>query len=270
MKGRPAMTQSEYITRLKQVHGNRFTPLSEKQPYSDIKILCNWCGNTTWMKPFNLLNGQGCRYCSKSGLKSHEVYLSELNELGIIYRPIENYKQANMKIGHSCPKCHEEWQVTPSKILSGVGCPTCKHKGKVITLHGSNIQVRGYEPYALTYLTKKFPDALFITDKSKSMPTLRYKHLGKMTWTKPDIMMLGKNRYFEVKSPGTMGLHNPIVPGTGYKIFRKLVSRMEQISNYQILLFDNKGNRLILPRLWYEMSYSTLKLEMKNRYGIRF
>jgi len=61
---------------------------------------------------------------SRSKLKTHEEYLKELSSNNIPYTPLDRYINALTKIPHMCKNNHI-WDVTPSKLLNGKGCPEC-------------------------------------------------------------------------------------------------------------------------------------------------
>lgn len=61
---------------------------------------------------------------SKSKLKTHEDYLKQLTDSNIPYTPLTKYIGALIKIPHICKNNHI-WDVAPSKLLNGRGCPEC-------------------------------------------------------------------------------------------------------------------------------------------------
>jgi predicted nucleic acid-binding Zn-ribbon protein len=69
---------------------------------------------------------------SKSKTKTNEEYLQELNAKGIKYIPLQPYSGALTKIPHKCPENHV-WDICPSKILIGKGCPSCSTNLKKTT-----------------------------------------------------------------------------------------------------------------------------------------
>lgn len=97
-----------------------------------LKFQCK-CGNIFERNFYNLINQKSyyCQDCS-SKMKSnnmtltHEEYLNRLKEKNIItILPVDNYISAKKKILHKCSVCGYEWNVSPSNILSGYGCPVC-------------------------------------------------------------------------------------------------------------------------------------------------
>lgn len=73
------------------------------------------------MKPINKSNKKK---------KTTDQYTNELNEKNILIKPLEAYDGANLKILHKCLKCNFEWNVAPSSILQGTGCPECAKNKK--------------------------------------------------------------------------------------------------------------------------------------------
>jgi hypothetical protein len=58
------------------------------------------------------------------------VYLEELRSKCINYIPLETYINNKSKLLHQC-SCEEKftWQVSPSEVLRGSGCPKCASHG---------------------------------------------------------------------------------------------------------------------------------------------
>jgi len=117
-----ASTNSECVLLSKEVT-NLKTPL---------EFQCK-CGNHFYRKFHNVRNQKSyyCISCSRQHLSnnyklSHDDYLNRLNKKGIkSIIPLEKYQTAKTKILHKCTVCNYEWQVAPSNILSGYGCPCC-------------------------------------------------------------------------------------------------------------------------------------------------
>lgn len=123
-------THEEFVREIKGKYGDEYTVLNEYKG-AHIKILVRHnscrCNNYEWeIAPNKLLQGRGCPICANNIKKTHEEFFKELNEVHgeNIYIPLEKYKGANTKIlvRHNCGY---EWQVIPSSLLSGKGCPLC-------------------------------------------------------------------------------------------------------------------------------------------------
>ena len=85
------------------------------------------CGNVWNVRPNHILSGYGCPKCKG---KTHEQYVDDV----AIKRPdievVGGYKGSNVKTLHKHKKCGNVWDVTPSGILSGYGCPKCASNAK--------------------------------------------------------------------------------------------------------------------------------------------
>lgn len=58
--------------------------------------------------------------------KTHEEYINELSIKNKNVKCIDNYINASTPIKHLCVIHNIEWNTTPDRALSGVGCPVCK------------------------------------------------------------------------------------------------------------------------------------------------
>lgn len=58
--------------------------------------------------------------------KTHEEYIAELAIKNPNIEAIDKYLGANTKILHRCLAHNYEWNVCPSGVLNGNGCPKCK------------------------------------------------------------------------------------------------------------------------------------------------
>lgn len=97
-----------------------------------VKILhkCKKCDYEWYASPSSILQGRGCPECaikkqSEKQAKTHEQYAYEINKINPNIEVIGKYKNAKTKILHRCKKCKNEWDIMPSGILSGNGCPEC-------------------------------------------------------------------------------------------------------------------------------------------------
>jgi hypothetical protein len=71
---------------------------------------------------------EGCMANKKTTIE----YLEELEAKNIPYTLLGEYITNDTPVLHECPKGHQ-WNVRPSNILSGRGCPTCSGKKKKTT-----------------------------------------------------------------------------------------------------------------------------------------
>lgn len=140
--GKPKKTNEQFVYELSVVKPN-ITPL-EKYPnnnHTKMKVKCNTCGHIWSSTPQSLLQKcknseyNGCPNCAKEirknkTRKTHKQFVEELLSINRNIIPLEKYVNNNTKILCECRICHNEWMVTPDKLLSGRGCPEC-HYNKI-------------------------------------------------------------------------------------------------------------------------------------------
>ena len=117
--------------------------------------------------PSVLLNHKcGCPKCSGNIQKSHEEFIKDFIKKNISANEIEvleEYKNSHTKIKCKCRLDGYEWEVAPSNLLNGTGCPKCNEsKGEkriAKYLKENNIK---FKPQ------KKFNDLLGVGSKQLS------------------------------------------------------------------------------------------------------
>lgn len=123
-------TISEY---LKESNSGCILLSTEIKKLKDKLLFRCTCGKEFYRDVYTLIRGNGC-YCpdcskkmqSKNQCLSNDDYLNRLKLKGITtIIPMDNYVSAKKKILHKCNTCGYEWEVSPSNILSGYGCPVC-------------------------------------------------------------------------------------------------------------------------------------------------
>lgn len=119
-------TTDEFVDKCIEVHGNEYDYSKVSYANSDTKVCikCKKHGDF-WQTPVNHLAGQGCPKCAGRTLSKEEVIEAFIKKHGDRY----NYSKVNFKKMHNkvviiCPE-HGEFLQTPSKHLSGQGCPVC-------------------------------------------------------------------------------------------------------------------------------------------------
>lgn len=139
-------THEQYIEELKNV--NPYIVALERYINGKTPILHECLvHNVKWnVRPNDLLNGGGCHKCKGEKIgnalrKSHEQYVEEIKIANPNVVVIGKYNGANTPILHRCLIHNIEWDITPTSVLEGSGCPEC-HKEKI-----SNILKRTYEQY---------------------------------------------------------------------------------------------------------------------------
>ena len=85
-------------------------------------MVCNY----EWSPvPVDLLKGVGCPRCTHHLKRDEEYYVEELKRINPQIELIGNFINMNTPILHRC-KIHDHyWNVIPSSIVSGTGCPLC-------------------------------------------------------------------------------------------------------------------------------------------------
>lgn len=88
------------------------------------------CGHLANVPPDRILRGSGCDICNRKNVgqkfkKTTDQYKKELSRKNAEIEVLENYIDAKTKIKHRHKICGTVWNVTPSSILNGTGCPKC-------------------------------------------------------------------------------------------------------------------------------------------------
>lgn len=127
---RKKKTQEEYINELAEMNSN--IEALEEYAGANTKILhrCKIDGYEWHIAPNALLHGNGCPMCYGNIKKTHDIYIEELSKINPNVEVIGNYINNKTKILHRCKIDGYEWEVCPSNILSGKGCPVCSGKKK--------------------------------------------------------------------------------------------------------------------------------------------
>lgn len=131
------ITTSEYIERVKAVHGDKYdySLLDYKNATTKVRIVCNKIDAITneihgefWQNPRSHLRGANCPKCSGSFM-DQELFVkksSVIHKNKYDYSKVQ-YIRNNTKVCIRCPE-HGEFFQTPSGHLSGKGCVKCGNK----------------------------------------------------------------------------------------------------------------------------------------------
>jgi hypothetical protein len=92
-----------------------------------IKCRCSICDFHLEGLGYNLLSGQGCPKCGGKLKKEHSEFLSELKEINPNIEVLSQYISARSDIICKCLICLHIWEVWPTSLLRGSGCPRCAH-----------------------------------------------------------------------------------------------------------------------------------------------
>ena len=116
----------KFIKRAEKIHKGKYdySKVEYTSVTGNVTIICPEHGEFT-QKAMNHLLGQGCPKCMGRGLTNDEVVSRFRSVHGdrYDYSKVE-YSKSNEKVCIICPE-HGEFMQTPSKHLSGQGCPKC-------------------------------------------------------------------------------------------------------------------------------------------------
>lgn len=125
----------------KKTNNEFLQELKEKNPYvmtlneyngANTKLGCNCliCDFDWEATPHNLLHGKGCPNCAGNIRLTNEQFLEQLFVITDNVLPLEEYINTHTKILCRCLICEKEWNVEPSKLLNGRGCPVCANHNR--------------------------------------------------------------------------------------------------------------------------------------------
>lgn len=129
-------TTDGFINKAKEVHGDKYdySKVEYKNNRTKVCIICPEHGEF-WQTPAKHLIGRGCPKCGKLKIHKSIENTYEVNILNFINKANElyeykynydniNYINSKTKVNIVCP-LHGEFNITPSKHLSGTECPVC-------------------------------------------------------------------------------------------------------------------------------------------------
>lgn len=99
---------------------------------SKIRVHCNVCGFDWDALPTNLLKQEGCPKCANHIRWTHDMFVKELSVRRPTIEVLGHYVYAHEKIKVRCSICGHEWNVLPTSLLRGLGCPKCANKERGI------------------------------------------------------------------------------------------------------------------------------------------
>ena len=123
-------TTAEYINELSKINNNIEVLDDYINAVTPIAHRCK-IDNHIWdAAPCNILSGKGCPVCKFSKLsnifiKSHDQYVKELAEMNPYVEVLEEYVNSHVPILHRCKIDGYIWEISPTNILNGNGCPQC-------------------------------------------------------------------------------------------------------------------------------------------------
>ena len=126
-------TNDEFINEL-QLKNPSINPL---EPYinsvTKIQCECRICGHKWLATPSHLLHGEGCPVCARNrgALKrkySQQDFSLKVSRIHPSIVVLGDYTNSKTKILVHCNACENTWNVVPSSLLNGTGCPKCNKR----------------------------------------------------------------------------------------------------------------------------------------------
>ena len=138
-----AKTHKQFIQELYKINPDIEVLGTYVNTHTKIKCKCRIDGYEWEVIPKSLLRGRGCPKCkgrklSEQKTKTHEQFLQQLHEVNPSIEVLDTYVNSQTKILCKCKIDGYQWQVTPSDLLSGYGCPKCA--GNIKKTHQQFIQ----------------------------------------------------------------------------------------------------------------------------------
>lgn len=131
--GTKALTQEEFIRRAREVHGDRYdySKVVYINQNTKVCIICPEHGEFEQTPLSHIYQRSGCPKCKGRVLTTGEVVQLFREKHGdrYDYSKVE-YKKMHEKVCIICPE-HGEFEQTPSKHLSGQGCPLCGIESRI-------------------------------------------------------------------------------------------------------------------------------------------
>ncbi len=118
-------THSQFVSELLRVSPTIIAVGKYNGGEQRISVKCSVCDYMWTPSAGSLLRGLGCPNCAGNAPKNTEIFIKEINEKRINVTVIGQYAGANKAILVRCNACGNEWMTTPSRLLSGKGCPKC-------------------------------------------------------------------------------------------------------------------------------------------------
>lgn len=130
----------DFIEKVRKVHGDKYdySKVEYKGNNEKVCVICPKHGEF-WIRPRNLLSGQGCRACGFESMREKQAITNEkfieatkkCHTVDYDYSKV-NYKGSDTPVCIICPK-HGEFWMTPHQFLRGSNCPMCSSKHKRTT-----------------------------------------------------------------------------------------------------------------------------------------
>ena len=99
---------------------------------------CKKCDYEWLSRPIYVLNSSGCKKCTGHLRRTSQEYRDELQEIHPNIEVISEFVNTSTPITHKCMIHNYYWDVVPSSILSGTGCPICGREKTSLSLRKSH------------------------------------------------------------------------------------------------------------------------------------
>lgn len=96
--------------------------------HKNIKCMCRIDECVWYPTPLNLLNGSGCPKCVGQYRRTHDEFVHDIQLVNPNVIILEKIYNTYTKVKVKCKIDNHEWEVTPSFLLTGGGCPVCANR----------------------------------------------------------------------------------------------------------------------------------------------
>ena len=124
-------TREEFIQIMRKVNDDIEIIGDYVQCKKKIECRCKLHNETFFATPDHLIQGEvGCKQCigiknHMSGLKSHEEFVNQLQQVNPSINVVGLYDGAQRRIEVECLNCGHIWRPQATSVVSGYGCPCC-------------------------------------------------------------------------------------------------------------------------------------------------
>ncbi|MBR2652904.1 hypothetical protein IKD56_06345 [bacterium] len=128
--GNKKKTTQEFIREVNKINPNIKVLSEYKSTSKKVLFECKKCGYKWETFPGSILQGKGCMICGKKSMgnklrKSHKDFEKDISLINNNIELISEYEGQRNKIWCKCKKCLYEWNIFPTVLLEGHGCPNC-------------------------------------------------------------------------------------------------------------------------------------------------
>lgn len=161
-RNKRAKTHEEYVEEVRNVNPSIEVLDRYVDSYTPINHYCAIHSHIWLATPTNILLGKGCSKCGIEKLKAfhikdHNTYVREISYVNPTIEVIDKYVGSKTKIKHHCLIHDVYWDIAPSNVLKGCGCPQCL-RDKIANAHSFTT-----EKYK-EMLTEKNPNIIVLED----------------------------------------------------------------------------------------------------------